>query len=202
MASTDDAYNDTDATASEQENPRQSFEHKRTMTKSVIAAFAATSAAIAALPLPVKDAVMLSPIELAEINALASIYDIPQEESVHKILDAMAQLGIVSMAARGVIGIVGKGSGLKIATRFRNSAIAAAIVAGVGICSAYAFEQVYLGKRSIDDLGVARKVRQTDAWQTISRSASNKFEDLVNPDTFDGLKVFANEMAKTVNLTS
>jgi hypothetical protein len=75
-------------------------------------------------------------------------------------------------------------------------------VAGVGICSAYAFEQVYLGKRSIDDLGVARKVRQTDAWQTISRSASNKFEDLVNPDTFDGLKVFANEMAKTVNLTS
>ena len=47
------------------EDPAQELSHKRAMIRSVIISFAAASGAVAALPLPLKDAVMLSPIELA-----------------------------------------------------------------------------------------------------------------------------------------
>ena len=176
-----------------------SLESKRVMTRSVIAAFAVASATVATLPLPFKDAVMLSPIELAEINALASIYDIPQEESVHKILDAMAQLGLVSMAARGAISVLDKGIKLKVTTKVRSAAIAAGIVAGVGICSAYAFEQVYLGKRSVSDLGVARKIRESDAWKNISDTVSSNLQKVMKEDTIEGIKLSLSELAKTMS---
>ena len=47
------------------------LQHKSKAALGVIAAFAGASAVASTLPLPIKDAVMLSPLELAEINGLA-----------------------------------------------------------------------------------------------------------------------------------
>lgn len=176
----------------------QTIDQKRAAAKGVILAFAAASAAAAALPLPIKDAAMLSPIELAEVNALAQIYDIPQEESVRGIIDSIMQLGVVSVAARGALGLLEKGPRLLAAKHVRSALIAATIVAGVGLATTVVFEQVHDGTRSLDDLGIYRKVRQSKAWQDFSAQAAETLQNVVGEDVAEGIKVSLAEFAKAV----
>lgn len=195
-----DVEDGTSETAdNELDDPMEMLGHKRTMTRSIIAAFAAASAVGATLPLPYKGAILLSPIELAEIHALARVYDIPQGESTRKILDSLVQLGIVSMAAHGALGILEKGVKLKVASEIKSAAIATTIVAGIGIGTAYVFEQVYLGKRSASDLGIAQKFKKTEAWQRVSKAVTDNLQKVMDKDSIDGLKIFVSEMVQTYN---
>ena len=180
------------------EDPAQELSHKRAMIRSVIISFAAASGAVAALPLPLKDAVMLSPIELAEVNALANVYDIPQDNSLRKLLDATMELGVVSMAARGAISIIDRSARKRVLSAAKSALIAATIVAGVGICSAYAFEQVYLGKVSLNELGIFNKIKNTGAWQKVSGSVSGGLEKVMSEEALEGFKVSLSELLKTV----
>ena len=189
----------SEAAGGDTEDPMEALGHKRTMTRSVIAAFAAASAAAATLPLPYKGAILLSPIELAEVHALATVYDIPKGESVSKILDALVQLGAVSLVARGALDVLDKGVKLKVSSTIKSAAIAATIVAGIGIGTAYVFEQVYLGKRSANDLGIAQKFKKTEAWQRVSKTVTDSLQKVMDKDSVDGLKVFASEMSKAFN---
>ena len=154
-------------------DPRQELAHLRVRTRRIIASFAAASAVAAAAPLPIKDAIMLSPLELVEVNALASVYGIPQEESVRKIFDGVVELGIVSVVARRAIGVLEARPRLPLVPRVKSALIAAVIVTLVGSLAAYTFEQVYLGKLSIDELGVVRKLRESSLWQDIEGAVTS-----------------------------
>lgn len=212
MANTNEYYEITDAgaiplidvdadmdEAAEPKDPAQELGHKRAITRNVIAMFAATSALAATLPLPIKDAVMLSPIELAEVHALARIYEIPQEESTRQILDAIIELGAISMAARGVFGVIGKGARLTLTAKVKSALIATAIVAGVGAASAYAFEQVYLGKISPDKLGIIRQIKSSDTWQETMVALTGNLKSIVSDDALESLRLTLSEMINTLN---
>lgn len=199
--SQDDAMDQEDFEGADEERV-MTIARKRAMVHGVIAAFAAASATVATLPLPVKDAVMLSPIELAEVNALARVYDIPREESVRKIIDAIMQLGVVSMAARGAIGVVDKTVRLRAASTVKSAVIAAVIVAGIGASTAYAFEQIYLGKRSLDDLGLYRRFKKSERWQAAKSSAVSKLHEVTDEATLDGIALSIVEMLKTLAPTT
>lgn len=188
--------NDTsEAADGDPKDPMETLGHKRAMTRSVIAAFTAASAAAATLPLPYKGAILLSPIELAEVHALATVYDIPNGESVSKLLDALVQLGAVSLVAHGALDVLDKGIKLKIASTAKSAAIAGIIVAGVGIGTAYLFEQVYLGNRSASGLGIGQKIRKTEAWQRVSKTVTDNLQKVIDKDSVEGLKIFVREMA-------
>ena len=192
--------NDTsEAADGDPEDPMETLGHKRAMTRSVIAAFTAASAAAATLPLPYKGAILLSPIELAEVHALATVYDIPNGESVSKLLDALVQLGAVSLVAHGALDVLDKGIKLKIASTVKSAAIAGIIVAGVGIGTAYLFEQVYLGNRSASDLGIDKD--SVEGLKIFVREMADAYspEKVMKQDSVDGLKIFASEMSKIFN---
>ena len=146
------------STSDNRENPQAKLNEKRAASLKAIGAFAGASAAVAALPLPIKDALMLVPIELTEINVLARIYDIPQDESIRSILDALVQLGAASVAARSVLRVFEAQPRLILSSSARSAAIAALIVASVGALSAGAFDQVYLGKLSFSELGAVQSI--------------------------------------------
>jgi uncharacterized protein (DUF697 family) len=184
------------STDASKEAAEQTIGHKRTAARSVILAFAAASAAATVLPLPIKDAAMLSPIELAEVNALAQIYDIPQEESIRGIIDSIMQLGVVSVAARGALGLLERGPRLLAAKHVRSALIAATIVAGVGLSTTFVFEQVHDGTRSLDDLGIYRKVHQSEAWQKLTAQVADALQGVLGDDVTEGLKVSFSEIAK------
>lgn len=131
---------------------------KQAMAKGVIGSFAAAGATVGALPIPVADALVLSPIEVAEINALASIYEIKKTDSSKKFLDTIVEVGTVSVAAKAAISALKAIPGINLAVGVVNAVIAGAIVTAIGQSSAYAFEQVYLGRKTTDDLDWIRKL--------------------------------------------
>lgn len=62
---------------------------------------------VGAVPVPFTDAVILSPIEVAEINALVQVYGIDKNEESKQFFNSIVEVGTVSTAAKAVI------SGLK-----------------------------------------------------------------------------------------
>ena len=80
--------------------------------------------------------------------------------------------------------------------------IAAVIVAGIGASTAYAFEQVYLGKRSLDDLGLYRRFKKSERWQAAKSSAVSKLHEVTDEATLDGIALSIVEMLKTLAPTT
>ena len=182
------------STSDNRENPQAKLNEKRAASLKAIGAFAGASAAVAALPLPIKDALMLVPIELTEINVLARIYDIPQDESIRSILDALVQLGAASVAARSVLRVFEAHPRLILSSSARSAAIAALIVASVGALTAGAFDQVYLGKLSFNELGAVRKLRESAFWQNLATQAESAIKQSMDEATAKGLMTLIDQL--------
>ena len=125
---------------------------KRAMAHSVVAAAAAGGVVVGAVPIPFSDALILGPVEVAEVNALAQIYGISKDEQTKKFLKSIVEVGTVSVVARSVISALKAIPGLNIGASVLNAVIAGCIVAALGEGSIYAFEQIYLGKKSTADI--------------------------------------------------
>ncbi len=185
------------------------LQHKRKAALGVISAFAGASAVASTLPLPIKDAVMLSPLELAEINALADVYGIPKEGSARKILGAIAELGLLSVLARGSVRIVERGIRLKAASALKSALIASSIVAVMGASAAYAFEQVLRGELEADELSLAARLSKSGQLDRIMSRAQSLAHNVtgnvegtmrtkLGDDVTEGLKASAKELFNTV----
>ncbi len=98
----------------------------------IISGFAAAGAAAVAVPLPVRDAVLLSPLELAEINALADVYGITKDESIRRGFSALIELGAVSTVGRKALGFLERKPLPGVAKRATNAITAAGVVTGIG----------------------------------------------------------------------
>ena len=144
--------------AAEEDVAAFTLKRKRAMARGIIGAFTVAGTTATVVPVPVADALMLSPIEVAEINTLATLYEIKKSESSKKFFDTIVEVGTVSMAARGAISALKLVPGINLAAGVVNAVIAGSFVAAIGQGSAYAFEQVYLGKKSIDDLDWVQKL--------------------------------------------
>ena len=131
---------------------------KRALAQSVVGASTTAGVIVGAVPIPFADAVILTPIELAEIRAIAQIYGIGGDERSKKLFNTIIEVGTVSAMAKTVIAglkaipVINMGAGII------NSVIAGSFVAIIGEATIYAFEQVYLGNKTIDDIDWARKV--------------------------------------------
>lgn len=131
---------------------------KRALAQSVVGASTTAGVIVGAVPIPFADAVILTPIELAEIRAIAQIYGIGGDEKSKKLFNTIIEVGTVSAMAKTVIAglkaipVINMGAGII------NSVIAGSFVAIIGEATIYAFEQVYLGNKTIDDIDWARKV--------------------------------------------
>lgn len=134
------------------------LKRKKALAQSVIAAATTGGVVVGAVPVPIADALILSPIEVAEINALAQIYGIRKNEESKQFFNSIVEVGTVSVAAKGVISSLKAIPGINLAAGVINAIIAGSFVAAVGEGTAYAFEQVYLGKKTVSDIDWIKKV--------------------------------------------
>lgn len=122
---------------------------------------------------------------MAEINAIASIYEIKNSEDSKKFINSIIEVGTISLAAKGAIQALKAIPGITLAASVVNSVIAASFVAAIGEASVYAFEKVYLGEKSIADIDWVKKFMEsklsnefiekaTTAIQEIAKSAGSK----------------------------
>lgn len=138
------------------------LERKRAFAQSVVGVSAAAGAVVGAIPIPIADALVLSSLEIAEINAIAKIYEISKNETSSKFMNTIVEVGTVSLAAKTAISTLKAVPGINIAAEVLNAIIAASIVAAIGEGSIYVFEKIYLGEKTLKDIDWVKKVMEDE----------------------------------------
>lgn len=131
---------------------------KRMLAQSTVAGLTLIGVGVGAVPLPIPDAAVLTPLEALEINAIAKVYGINQDENSKKIVDTIINAGVVGMAAKTAVSALKAIPGINIGGVIINAIVAGGIVATIGEGSIYIFEQIYLGKKSYEDIDWVTKV--------------------------------------------
>jgi uncharacterized protein (DUF697 family) len=134
---------------------------KRAMAHGITGVSTTAAVVVGAIPIPFADAILLSPIELALINALAQIYGISKNEESKQFFSSVIEVGTVSMVAKSAISALKAIPGVNLGVSVLNAIIAGSIVAALSEGTVYAFEQVYLGKKSVTDIDWVKKVLES-----------------------------------------
>lgn len=153
---------------------------KRFLAQTVITTATAGGAVVGAVPIPFPDAVLLTPTEIAEVNAIARIYEIEKNDDSKPFLDSIIKSGTVSLAAKTVITTLKAIPGIRIGVSVINAIIAGVIVALLGEGAAFAYEQVYLGNKTIKDIDWASKVIESKLSSSIMDKAKNALSKLTD----------------------
>lgn len=133
---------------------------KRALAHSIVGACTVAAVTVGAIPIPLADTLILTPVEIGEINALAHIYGINEDEESKKMFKAMVEIGTVGMAAKAAISALKAIPGINLAASVVNAIIAGSIVAAIGEGSIYVFEKLYLGEKSVTDIEWIKKVME------------------------------------------
>lgn len=144
---------------------------KRALAQTVVTATTAAGVVVGAIPIPFSDAVLLTPTEIAEVNAIAKIYGIGKDEDSKQFLNSIIEVGTVGAAAKALIGALKAIPGINLGASVLNAVIAGVIVATLGEGSIYAFEQVYLGNKTTADIDWVKKIIENKLSLTIVEKA-------------------------------
>ena len=138
--------------AAEKDIARFKLNRKRALAQGIVVTATGSGMAVGAVPIPIPDAAILIPVEAAEINALAKLYGINNDEESRKFLNSIVEVGTVSLAAKTALNALKAIPGINLGAAALNAIFAGAIIAVLGEGSIAAFEQVYLGNKSVEDL--------------------------------------------------
>ena len=146
---------------------------KRALAQGIVSVSTTAGITVGAVPVPLADAFILSSIEVAEINALARVYGINKNEESKHFFNSIVEAGTISAAARGAISALKGIPGVNLAAGLVNAVIAGSFVAAIGEGTIYAFEQVYLGKKTVKDIDwVTKAVESRLSTEFIDKVAS------------------------------
>ena len=134
---------------------------KRALAQSLIVAATSAAVVVGAVPIPYPDAFFLCAIETAEVNSLAKVYGIAKNEDSKKFFNTIVEIGTVSVVAKAALNAVKAIPGLNLAAAAVNAIVAGSIVAALGEGSVYAFEQIYLGKKSLEDIDWIKQIMES-----------------------------------------
>lgn len=134
---------------------------KRQLAHGIVGAAAASGVVVGAVPISIADALILTPLEVAEVNAIAKVYGIKKDEESKQFFDSIIEVGTVSAAAKAVIAMLKNIPGINLGASVLNAFIAGSIVAALGEGTIYAFEQIYLGNKTFEDVDWVTKVLES-----------------------------------------
>ena len=134
---------------------------KKALAQSIVGAATTAGVVVGAVPVPFADALILSPVEVAEINALAQVYGINKNENSKQFSNSIVEVGTVSTAAKAVINGLKAVPGINLAANIINAIIAGSFVAAIGEGTIHVFEQVYLGEKTVEDIDWVKKVMES-----------------------------------------
>ena len=154
------------------------LKRKRQMANGVVGAATVSAVAVGATPLSIADAVILTPLEIAEINAIARIYGIQNDASSKQFFRNIVEVGTVGTAAKQAIAALKNIPGINIGAAALNAVVAGSIAAALGKGSIYIFEQIYLGNKTIEDIDWVTKVLESRMSTEIIDGAKNTLQQV------------------------
>lgn len=159
------------------------LKRKRALAHGVVGVSTASAVVIGAVPVPFADAFLLTPLEIAEVNALAQIYGINKTEGSKQFINSIVEVGTVSLAAKAAISALKAIPGINIGASVLNAVIAGSIVTAIGEGTIYAFEQIYLGKKSVLDIDWVSKLLEAKLTSQLTDKVKTILEEIAqNPD--------------------
>ncbi len=153
---------------------------KRAFSQSIVAVATTSGIIVGAVPIPFPDAAILGPVEIAEVNSLAMVYNIHSDEKSKKFLNSIIEAGTVGITAKAAISTLRAIPGINVGATVLNSLIAGCIIAALGEGTIYAFEQVYLGKKTTEDLDWVKKLIESKFASQFMEKVSNAVSKLTN----------------------
>lgn len=134
------------------------LKRKKALAQGIVGLSSTAAVTVGAIPVSFADALLLSPVEVGQINALARLYGINKDEQSKQLFNSIIEVGTVSVAAKTAISALKAIPGINIGASVLNAIIAGAIVATIGEGCIYVFEKIYTGEKSIEDIDWVRKV--------------------------------------------
>ena len=168
--------------AAEKDLAKYILNRKRVLAQSVVATATAAGAVVGAIPIPFSDALLLTPTEVTEVNAIAKIYGIGKDEESKQFFNSIIEVGTVSGAAKALISALKAIPGIRLGASVINAIIAGVIVAGLGEGTVYAFEQIYLGNKSIKDIDWIKQLLESKLSLSIVDKAKPFLEKIKDSD--------------------
>ncbi len=154
------------------------LKRKRAMAHSIVGIATAAGVVVGAVPIPFADALILGPVEVTEINALAKIYEIGKDENAKTFLNSIIEVGTVGAAAKAAVNALKMIPGLNLGVAVVNSVVAGGIVAALGESAIHAFEQVYLGVKTTDDLDWVKNLTEANLSKQFIEKITKIIESL------------------------
>ena len=168
--------------ASEKDIGEFKLNRKRAMAHGVTGISTTAAVIVGAVPIPFPDALILTPMEVAMVNAIARIYGIKKNEESNQFFNSIIEVGTVGAAAKAVINALKAIPGINLGASALNAIIAGSIVAALGEGTIYVFEQVYLGEKSFTDIDWLKKVMESELSSQFIEKVKTIIEK-VNQDT-------------------
>ena len=168
--------------ASEKDIAEYKLNRKRAMAHGVTVISTTTAVVVGAVPIPFPDALILTPMEVAMVNAIARIYGIRKNEESKQFFNSIIEVGTVGAAAKAAINALKAIPGINLGASALNAIIAGSIVAALGEGTIYVFEQVYLGEKSFTDIDWLKKVMESELSSQFIEKVKTIIEK-VNQDT-------------------
>ena len=137
------------------------LDRKRAMAQSVVGVATAGAAAVGAVPIPFPDALLLGPVEIGEINAIARIYGIKNSAESKRMLNSIVEVGTVGVGAKAAINALKAIPGVNLGASLINAVTAGSIAAALGEGAAHVFEQIYLGNKTTADIDWVTKMMES-----------------------------------------
>lgn len=160
------------------------LKRKRVMAHGITGVSTTAAVVVGAVPKQFPDAIILIPMEMALVKALAQIYEINKNEESKKFFESILEIGTISEAAKLAIYALKAVHGINLGVSVLNAIIAGGVMATLGEVTTYAFEQVYLGNKSVADIEWVKKVielkftsRFTDIVKTIIEKIPNNADE-------------------------
>lgn len=184
--------------AAEKDLAKFILNRKRFLAQTIAATSTTGAAVVGAVPIPFSDAVLLTPIEVGEVNAIARVYGIGKDEQSKQFLNSIVEVGTVGAAAKALISALKAIPGINLAASVINAVIAGVIVTALGEGSIYAFEQVYLGNKDISDIDWVKKIIESKLSLTLVEKAKPILSKLTDASTKKEIMQVILELAATV----
>ena len=144
--------------ASQNDIASYNLNRKRVFAHGLVSAATVSAGVVGAIPIPFADAAILVPIETGMLLGISKIYGIKSDVKSSVFLKTIVDTGTVSVAAKALISAIKAIPGINIAASIINAVIASSIVAAIGEVSIYAYEQVYLGNKTLEDIDWIKKL--------------------------------------------
>ena len=173
------------------------IKRKKALAQGIVGTATTAGSVIGAIPISVADAPLLSGIEAGEITALARLYEIPKGEKSKQLMGTIIEAGTASAAAKGAISVLKSIPGVNLVAGVLNAVIAGCFVAAIGEACIYIFEQVYLGKKTAEDIDWVTKVIESKLSTELIEGATSVIKKVTDKTDQKTIGKYIMEMFKS-----